>query len=296
MSQTDRKSQAPASATPLYIGAAAAILLLASGFWGSNLPATAVTPAASVAAVMAPAKSAEPAQMAKTAEPVAMAKAEPAAAATAAVAATTPAAATPAPQPTKVAVNAAPAPAPDVDVAEFYKPGTLPDNILGDAGAPVTIVEYASMSCPHCARFHKSVFPDLKTKYIDTGKARLIFREFPLNAPAQTVGMLARCVGPVRYFAFVGTMFERQDEWLTNDDFLGKVQGLSKQMGFTDESFQKCITDPALLKGINDSSERGTKFGVHSTPTFFVNGVLLKTEHEVTIQDLEAAMAPYIKG
>ncbi len=324
MNEQDRKIAAPANPTPLYIGAVAALLLLGSGLLGSHLPATAMAPVHDAAGMTAPAKAADGAAMTKTdtmakasdnmvkaPEPVAMTKAaepamtkaaepamtkaaepamtkaaEPAAAAT--MAATTP---TPA---EKVAANTAAAPKPDVDPAELAKPGTLPDNVIGDANAPITVVEYASMSCPHCADFHKRVFPEFKAKYIDTGKARLIFREFPLNPPAQTVGMLARCVGPMRYFAFVGTMFDRQDEWLTNDDFLGKVQGLSKQMGFTDESFKKCITDPALLAGINASRERGDKFGVDSTPTFFVNGVKLKGTHE--LKDFEAIMTPLMKG
>ena len=328
MAETDHKSTPPASPMPLYIGAVAALILLGAGMWGSHLPPTAMAPAA--AAMTAPAeasiatvdatakasmemvkaaepKAAEPAIVAKAAEPAMTKAAEPAAAMTKAAepamakaaepvtAAAT--AATPTPAPAKMAANAAPAPKPDVDVAELLKPGTLPDNVLGEATAPITIVEYASMSCPHCADFHKRVFPELKTKYIDTGKARMIFREFPLNPPAQTVAMLARCVGPMRYNAFVATMFERQDEWLTNDDFLGKVQGLSKQMGFTDDSFKKCITDPVLLKGINDSRERGDKFGVNSTPTFFVNGVKLKGQngsHEM--KDFEDLMTPFLKG
>ncbi len=322
MAETDRKSAAPASPMPLYIGAVAALFLLGAGLLGSHLPPTAMAPAAADAAMTAPAKAAdvamakastemvkapepaamtkaaEPAAPAKAAEPAAMTKAaEPAAKAVAATVAATTAAATTAPAtpaPAKVADNAAPAAKPDVDVAELLKPGTLPDNVLGEANAPITIVEYASMSCPHCADFHKRVFPEFKTKYIDTGKVRMIFREFPLNPPAQTVAMLARCVGPMRYNAFVATMFERQDEWLTNDDFLGKVQGLSKQMGFTDDSFKKCITDPALLKGINDSRERGDKFGVDSTPTFFVNGVKLKGNHE--LKDFEDVMKPFMKG
>ena len=192
-------------------------------------------------------------------------------------------------------VTDAAAPKADVDVNDLLLPGALPENVLGDAKAPVTIVEYASMSCPHCADFHKRVFPELKTKYLDTGKARLIFREYPLNPPAQTVAMLARCVGPMRYFAFVGAMFERQDEWLTGDDFLPKVQALTKQLGFTDESFKKCVTDQALLTGINASRDRGqTKFGVESTPTFFVNGIKLKGTHEM--KDFEAIMTPLLKG
>ncbi len=104
------------------------------------------------------------------------------------------------------------APKKDPDLAELMKPGALPDMSLGSQDAPNVIVEYASMTCPHCAQFDKVVFPELKTKYIDTGKARLIFREFPLDGLAARASMLARCAGPDRYFAMIDVMFQTQAE------------------------------------------------------------------------------------
>ena len=283
---------------------------------GSNLSPGAMTaakaPAASSAAAVAPAPApAEPA-MAKAATAPATpptptaatittttaATPAPAAASTAAtVAAVTAPAAAPAPaadaaNPTPVA--AAGLPKPDVNVDDLMAPGALPENILGDAKAPVTIVEYASMTCPHCADFHMHTFPELKTKYIDTGKARLVFREFPLDNLAAAVSELARCLGPVRYFAFVGTMFDHQPEWHTGDNDLPKVQEMAKQAGFNDDSFKKCVTDQALLTNINAVRARADeKFGVNSTPTFFINGVKLQGGHDIA--DFDTAMAPFLK-
>ena len=330
--KTVPSSAAAGSATPLWIGALSALVLLGSAFWGSNLPApvkavmeaapavvaTAPAPAAPAAEpakvavatpepakpAVEPAKASEPAKVAEAPKPAAEpAKApEPAKVAEASKSAAEPAkpaepakAAEPAKTEVAAAPAAAPPPKPDVELSELLKSGSdLPDMVIGDASAPVTIVEYASMSCPHCAAFHKGVYPELKAKYIDTGKVRLIFREFPLNAPAQSVAMLARCVGPMRYFAFIGAMFEKQDEWLT-DDFLVKVTDISKQLGFTDDSLKTCLGDQKVLTGINANREKADKtFDVNSTPTFFVNGVKLGRDHE--LKDFEAAMAPFMKG
>jgi len=174
-------------------------------------------------------------------------------------------------------------------------PGPLPEMSLGDPKAPITIVEYASMTCPHCADFHKRVFPELKTKYIDTGKVRLIFREFPLDNLAAAVSELARCLGPMRYFAFVGTMFDRQDEWHTGESDLPKVQDMAKQAGINDDMFKKCVTDQKMLDGIKETRKiADEKFHVDSTPTFFVNGVKLKEGHDMS--DFDAAIGPFLKG
>ena len=255
---------APAAATP----AATAVAT----------PAPAPAPAATVVATTA---AAAPAPVAAAATPAATAPAPaPAADATKVAQATTPAAA---------------APKPDVDVAELMKPGTLPENVLGDAKAPITIVEYASMTCPHCADFHKRIFADLKAKYIDTGKVRFIFREYPLDNLAAAVSELARCTGPMRYFAFVSTMYEHQAEWHTGDNDLPKLQEMAKQAGFTDESFKKCVGDQTLLTGITEVRTRANdKFGVDSTPTFFINGVKLKGSHEM--KDFDDVITPMMKG
>jgi len=168
---------------------------------------------------------------------------------------------------------AGPALAESVDLDALLKPGPLGDKILGDENAPVTIVEYASMTCGHCANFHKSTYPALKEQYIDTGKARFIFREFPLDPVAAAAFMLARCAPQDKYFEIVDTMFENQRSWAFTDNPYQSLLDFSKQIGFTQESFEECLTNQGLLDAVNAVKDRGAnEFGVNSTPTFFING------------------------
>jgi protein-disulfide isomerase len=169
--------------------------------------------------------------------------------------------------------SAAPAWAQSVDEDELLKPGPLGDKILGDENAPVTIVEYASMTCGHCANFHERTWPDLKKDYIETGKVRFIFREFPLDPVASAAFMLARCAPQEKYFDIVDIMFEEQRAWAFTDNPYQSLLDFSKQIGFTQESFEECLTNQGLLDAVNAVRERGAnEFGVNSTPTFFING------------------------
>ncbi|TYC67637.1 DsbA family protein [Stappia sp. BW2] len=160
-----------------------------------------------------------------------------------------------------------------VDEAELVTPGPLGDKILGEENAPVTIVEYASMTCGHCANFHKRTYPDLKANYIDTGKVRFIFREFPLDPVAAGAFMLARCAPADKYFEIVDIMFEQQRAWAFTDNPYQSMLDFSKQIGFTKESFEECLGNQDLLDAIEAVKNRGAnEFGVDSTPTFFING------------------------
>ncbi|GAB2185585.1 DsbA family protein [Roseibium sp. LAB1] len=160
-----------------------------------------------------------------------------------------------------------------VDLAELIKPGPLGDKILGDENAPVTIVEYASMTCGHCANFHERTYPALKSEYIDTGKVRFIFREFPLDPVAAGAFMLARCAPADKYFEIVDIMFEQQRTWAFTDNPYQSMLDFSKQIGFTKESFEECLGNQGLLDAIDAVKNRGAnEFGVNSTPTFFING------------------------
>ncbi|KZM51717.1 DSBA oxidoreductase [Labrenzia sp. OB1] len=166
-----------------------------------------------------------------------------------------------------------PALAQSVDMDELLKPGPLGDKVLGEDDAPVTIVEYASMTCGHCANFHKQTYADLKKDYIDTGKVRFIFREFPLDPVAAAAFMLARCAPADKYFEVVDIMFEQQRSWAFSDNPYQSLLDFSKQIGFTQESFEECLTNQGMLDAVNAVKDRGAgEFGVNSTPTFFING------------------------
>lgn len=167
---------------------------------------------------------------------------------------------------------AAPSPQGNVDMAKLLEPGTLPEKVLGNADAPVTIVEYASMTCSHCAHFDVATLPTIKEKYIDTGKARLIMREFPFDPRAEAGFMLARCSGD-NYFAMVDVLFKQQEQWTPVQDAKAALLQISRLAGFTQESFEACLTDQKLLDDIRAVRTRGSQeFGVDATPTFFING------------------------
>ena len=159
-----------------------------------------------------------------------------------------------------------------VTAADLMKPGSIPDMVLGSEKAPVTIVEYASMTCPHCAHFHATTLPELKTKYIDTGKARLIFREFPFDPRAEAGFMLARCSND-NYFPMIDVLFKQQQNWAGVENAREALLQISRLAGFSQESFEACLTDQKLLEDVRAVRTRGAEdFGVDATPTFFING------------------------
>ncbi len=132
--------------------------------------------------------------------------------------------------------------------ADLGKAGPLGDVVMGDANAPVTIIEYASMTCSHCATFHNTTYPEMKKKYIDTGKVKYILREFPLDPLAAAGFMLARCSGNDKYYPIVEMLFQKQGEWVTQNP-IPPLLALAKQMGFTQESFEACLKDQKVLEG-----------------------------------------------
>jgi protein-disulfide isomerase len=180
-------------------------------------------------------------------------------------------------------------------VEELMRPGPLPDLVLGKADAPVTIIEYASMTCPHCANFHKTTYPALKTKYIDTGKVRFIFREFPLDDLAAAASMLARCAGPDKAMTLIDVLFASQDKWAGVREPIPPLLQIAKQAGFTQASFDECLKDQKLYNNILAVRERGSKeFKVESTPTLFVNGKMQKGG--ASIEELEKLIQPLLKS
>lgn len=191
------------------------------------------------------------------------------------------------------ALSALPALAQSVDMDKLLEPGTLPEKVLGEEGAPLTIVEYASMTCGHCANFHKATYPHLKKEYIETGKARFIFREFPLDPVAAAAFMLARSVPEEKYFDVIDVMFAEQRNWAFSNDPYNSLLNFAKQIGFTQESFEKTLTDQALLDGINATRDRASsEFGVNSTPTFFFNGN--KVSGAISVEQLDKEAAKYL--
>jgi protein-disulfide isomerase len=186
------------------------------------------------------------------------------------------------------------APGGEVSLSDLMAPSPLGDQVLGSADAPVTIIEYASMTCPHCAHFHETTYPELKKKYIDTGKVRFIFREFPLDPLAAAGSMLARCAGGDKYFPMVESLFAQQKDWVTQKP-LQPMLAIAKQAGFTQESFDKCLANQQMLDGIEASRTRAAqKLGVNSTPTFFINGKIYRGA--MTVEELDKQLAPYLKG
>jgi protein-disulfide isomerase len=188
----------------------------------------------------------------------------------------------------------APPKAPDIAPADLLAPSTLSEQSLGDANAPVTVIEYASMTCPHCAHFHETVYPELKKRYIDTGKVRFIFREFPLDPLAAAGFMLARCAGEGKYFPMVETLFHEQKTWAVQKP-LPPLLAIAKQAGFTQQSFEQCLANQKLLDDIEKTREiASNKFGVNSTPTFFINGK--KQSGALSLEDMEKQIQLYLKS
>ena len=159
--------------------------------------------------------------------------------------------------------------------AELMKPDALPEMSMGNEKATVTVIEYASMTCPHCAHFQETTFPEIKKRYIDTGKVRYIFREFPLDTLAAAAFMLARCAAEKdssRYFAMIDTMFKQQRTWAVEKP-IPPLMAIAKQAGFTEQSCNACLANQKMLDGIESIRQRAVdKFKVQSTPTFFING------------------------
>lgn len=177
-----------------------------------------------------------------------------------------------------------------VDAAELNKPPELGDMSMGPADAKVTVIEYASATCPHCAKFYKDVFPLLKAQYIDTNKIRFVFREYPLNDPALAAFMIARAAPKEAYFPLIDTFFGTLETWAQNP--AEGLLNIAKQAGFTQQQFDAALKDEAMAKKILAIRADGEKFGVDGTPTFFINGEKLGGEQ--TIEALKAKIDPLL--
>ena len=181
------------------------------------------------------------------------------------------------------------------DAALVAQPVALPDMTLGPANAPVTIVEFSSLTCPHCAAFEQNVFPMLRSAYIDTGKVRFVSREFPLDIKAASGSMLARCVADgdtAKYFEAVDMLFKRQQGLLENT--LETMNDVGKHFGLSEETVATCVKDQALLDKLSaDQKFAYERLKVDATPYFFVNGARLRGS--MSFEELEAKIKPLLK-
>ena len=167
---------------------------------------------------------------------------------------------------------------------------TKDDRVLGNPNAPITIVEYASMTCPHCAHFAADVLPGLKEKWIDSGKAKLVLRDFPLDEPALRAAMIARCAPPDRYYAYVDTFFAAQDKWVMARDYREALARLVKLGGMSKDEFDNCLKNTALEnKIVQERLVASKEFDVNSTPTFFINGT--KFTGAPTVEEFDKVLA-----
>jgi protein-disulfide isomerase len=180
---------------------------------------------------------------------------------------------------------------------DVAKPVSLPDMALGPADAKVTITEFASMTCPHCAAFNEQVFPKIKAEFIDSGKVRYIFREFPLDIKAAAGSMLSRCIAKGdsgKYFAVTDLLFRSQSDWVMKNttEALGRI---GKQAGLSQKEVEECLKDQALLNKIEaDQKYASEVLKVDSTPTFFINGEKIKGE--ASIEEFEKKINPLLKS
>lgn len=182
-----------------------------------------------------------------------------------------------------------------IPVDQLMAPEALPDVAVGKADAPVTVVEYASMTCSHCAAFYATTYPVLKSKYIDTGKVRFILREFPLDPLATAGFMLARCAGDDKREAIVDLLFAQQKNWAFTEKPVESLAMLVKQAGIGQDKFEACLKDQDLYDKINKVRDRASeKFGVGATPTFFFNGQ--KQSGEMTPNSLDKILEPLLKS
>ena len=183
----------------------------------------------------------------------------------------------------------------NVDPAKLNEPHPLGERVLGAADAKVTIIEYASATCPHCADFHRDTFPKLKAEYVDTGKARFVFREFPFDDLALAAFMVARCAAPEQYYPIMDVLFEQQQQWARSNDPRGALFAIASQAGFTQESFDACLKNEAVAKGVIGGRDRAAKeFGVDSTPTFFINGKVISGA--APLEEFRATIDAALKG
>ena len=194
---------------------------------------------------------------------------------------------------TAALLRSLPALAQDVPAADLATPGPLGDVWQGPESAKVTIIEYASLTCSHCAHFHQTAYPELKKRYLDSGQVRFTLREFPLDPLATAGFMLARADNSARYYPITDLLFETQQSWAFVPKPLDALSQSMRQAGFSQEKFEATLRDQKLYDAVNAVKNRAAeKLKVESTPTFFVNGQRIKGA--ASIDELEKIIKPIL--
>lgn len=188
--------------------------------------------------------------------------------------------------------EAAAAPDAGPTTAELMDGGDLGDIAFGRDDAPVTVIEYASLTCPYCRHFHQETFPRFKRAYIDTGKVRYIIREFPIGRTAATAAMVNRCAPREQYLALYGAFLEQQRSWTSQEVRPDAIHAVAAQTGMSRSAFDNCLTNQSIIDGLTWVKERGREFGVVGTPTFFINGE--KASGALTFEQIEALIEPHL--
>ena len=194
----------------------------------------------------------------------------------------------PAPGPAPTAASSTSAP--NKAALESVQPG---DHVLGDANAPITVIEYASLTCSHCAHFHTQILPEIKKKWIDTGKVKLIYRDFPLDQVAAKAAQIAECAGNDRYFGVVDLIFRSQPQWATSADPLAELAKPLRIAGLGENEIKACLANEAMSNAVIKDYQGGEAMGVNSTPTLFINGQLYRGSR--TVEELDGVFAKLAK-
>ncbi|MDA7947280.1 MAG: DsbA family protein [Hyphomicrobiaceae bacterium] len=175
-------------------------------------------------------------------------------------------------------------------LAELMKPGPLGEKSLGNPNAPTTIIEYASLTCPFCRKFHVNVYPRVKKELIDTGKVRWIVREFPIGRSAGTAAIVTRCAPAKDYFVLFDKFLKQQKVWVSQEVRPDAIYKVASQTGMTRQAFDACLNNKEIEEGLRTVKQRGRELGVTGTPTFFVNGK--KKRGDLTYEELVAMIGP----
>jgi protein-disulfide isomerase len=176
--------------------------------------------------------------------------------------------------------------------AEILEPAGMPDMAFGRPDAPVTIVEYASLTCPYCKRFHTEVFPVLKREYIDTGKVRFILREFPIGRTSGQASVALRCASPDKYLDLYGRYLAKQPMWVSQEVRIEPIYAVAAEAGLTRAEFDSCRTNVAHVESLKATKDRGRKLGIIGTPNFFIGGKLVKKA--IDLAELRAMIDPLV--